>query len=65
MLDAIHTVKKAVGHAHWNLNFEEFCKIIEREESDQWAKDFWLDFQNLNTALGRFDAQTLAKIITP
>jgi hypothetical protein len=61
--EKINEVRRAITSAYCNMDYSEFCKRIERDEDDQWAKSYWIDFQNLKSAFDRFDNASLAKII--
>lgn len=51
----------AVSTTHWKLDFNEFCN--RTGFVGDYAKNKWNEWQSLNQALNKFDAETLAKII--
>lgn len=55
---------EAIGTASWKLNLDRFATAIEANPDHDYTRQKFLQFQRGAKALGEFDAETLAKIIT-
>ena len=65
LVQQIKSFQEAVGTAHWNLNYADFCRRLGRSEEDGWSEKMWQMFQQLWETTAAFDCVTLTKIITP
>lgn len=54
--------KTAVGNAHWDINYEEFCRRAGFAQ-DSYAEEKWRQWVALAFALNAFDTSTLERII--
>ena len=64
LVQQIKSFQEAVGTAHWNLSYADFCRWLGKAP-DQWTETKWQQFQQLWEAVTGFDHGTLAKIVTP
>lgn len=59
----IKQLQQAIGKASWNLDLWKFADAIGSNADHDYVKDKFREFQMLSKSLGRFDAETLAKIV--
>ena len=62
-ISEIKAFQKYVGHAAWSLNLDDFAKRIGSSAEHEYTRTKFKEFSELNRVLGRFDAETLGKII--
>lgn len=56
----IKKFQESLGSTNWHMDFNQFCE--RTGFVGEYAKDKWMQWKELNHALGQFDAGTLAKI---
>jgi hypothetical protein len=61
--EQVKQFQKAVGTAQWKLGLDKFADAIGSSPEHDYMRDKFREFQALNTALNRFDPETLAKVI--
>lgn len=61
--EQVKEFQKAVSTAHWKLDLWTFAEALGSDADHDYTKDQFRALQNLNRALGQFDAATLAKVI--
>lgn len=64
----LHTAKDvqfAMARADWELDFVHFCRLLglRENEQDEHSREMWSAFNRLTGAVGKFDANNLAKLI--
>ncbi len=61
--DQVRDFKEGVGRASWKMDLWRFAEIIGSDSSHAYTQEKFKQLSALNQALGRFDAETLTKII--
>ena len=48
---------------HWNNDYRAFCETLNFNPETQYSEEKWNQFLELITALGKFDINSLCKMI--
>jgi len=56
--------KTAIGNAHWDIDYAEFCRRAGFAE-DNYSDTKWEQWLALVKLLAAFDADTLERIVNP
>jgi hypothetical protein len=59
----ISTVWKLIGTAEWKLSYADWLDKLDAPDDDYW-RDKWAEWKTLAMAVNRFDATTMAKIVS-
>jgi hypothetical protein len=59
----LSTVALLIGTAHWKLNYYQWLEKVGGDDNDYW-QDKWREWDALATAFNKFDAHTLAQIVS-
>ena len=61
--DQVRDFKEGIGRAAWKMDLWRFAEILGSDASHVYTQEKFKDLSALNKALGRFDAETLTKIV--
>jgi hypothetical protein len=58
--------RDGLGKLFWQMDFDAFCReilAVEPRQRDVWQEEMWEAWQNLASAIGRFDNENLQRIL--
>jgi hypothetical protein len=61
--EQIKSLQQAIGTAAWKLNLDRFAEVLGQDPEHDYVRSKFREFNELANWFGRFDPETLLKLI--